>query len=131
VKTTESAAPAVGAVATSGELQGSLDKHVIRNVVRSNIEGVRDCYNRGLARDPSLTGRVVIQFVIGGDGMVVRSVVESSTLPVAERQTADCLAAAALNWRFPGPEGGGRIIVTYPFVLEPADDSEAAPAPTK
>jgi len=31
----------------------------------------------------------------------------------------NCIAQAVKRWQFPKPEGGGSVIVTYPFVLEP------------
>ena len=50
------------------EVKGSLDKDIIRRVVRANIADVRGCYNEGLARDATLKGRVMIQFVIAPKG---------------------------------------------------------------
>ena len=31
-----------------------------------------------------------------------------------------CINNAVHGWRFPPPEGGGIVVVTYPFVLEQA-----------
>ncbi|MDC0716397.1 AgmX/PglI C-terminal domain-containing protein [Nannocystis bainbridge] len=101
------------------DLPGSLDKDVVRRVVRSGIAGVRDCYTAGLAHTPTLAGRVTIQFTIGGDGVVKLAVVQDSTLPAAGQAVAECIAGVAAGWRFPPPEGGGIVIVSYPFVLEP------------
>lgn len=103
------------------EPQGSLDKDVIRQVVRGRIGDIRECYNRGLASDASLTGRVTVQFMIGGSGAVISAVVQASTLPVHGEPVARCIATAAGKWVFPEPEGGGRVIVTYPFVLTSED----------
>jgi hypothetical protein len=97
--------------------QGSLDRDIIRRVVRAHLHEVRNCYNEGLKRDPNLRGRVVIDFVIGPDGFVSSAVVEQSDLP--DKQVAPCIAAAAGGWQFPKPVGGGNVVVTYPFVLEP------------
>lgn len=98
--------------------QGSLDKDVIRRVVRGHIEEIRGCYNRGLATDAGLAGRVVVQFAIGGTGAVYSAVVHESTLPAHGDPVAQCIVVAAGKWVFPAPEGGGSVIVTYPFVLE-------------
>ncbi len=118
-------------VAASAEHPGSLDKDVIRKVVRAHINEIRVCYNHGLARDPTLAGKVGLQFTIGPDGTVTKSIVESSTLSAADRTTADCIAAAPLRWRFPEPEGGGSVIITYPFILESAEDPPPPAAPAK
>jgi len=101
--------------------QGSLDKDVIRRVVRGYVEEIRGCYNRGLATDAGLKGRVVVQFTIGGTGAVYSAVVQESTLPAHGDPVAQCIVVAAGKWVFPAPEGGGNVIVTYPFVLESQD----------
>ena len=147
-RTTDSAAPAAvptnapppeaGVLGTSGHFVAASSEHpgsrgpdVVRRVVRAHIKDIRVCYNRGLERDPSLAGRVAIQFTIGPEGTVKSSVVQSSTLSVADRSTADCIAAAALQWRFPEPEGGGSVIISYPFVLETGDVPPPPSAPPK
>ncbi len=99
------------------EVQGALDKDIIRRIVRAHINEVRYCYNQALARDPNAKGRVAIQFTIGGTGKVPSAVVQESTLKDAA--VGNCVAQAVRRWTFPKPEGGGSVIVTYPFVLEP------------
>ena len=98
-------------------VKGSLDKDIIRRIVRSHINEVRHCYNQGLAKDPSLEGRVSIQFTIGPTGKVVTSVVGTTTL--GDKNVANCVAKAVKRWKFPRPPGGGNAIVSYPFVLSP------------
>jgi hypothetical protein len=117
-------APAAGVLGTVEEPSGSLEKNDIRNIVRGHIGEIRACYERGLARDPSLTGRVEIQFVIGQGGGVTDVTVASSTLPPASKAVADCIAAAVLGWQFPDP--GGKVMITYPFVLEPTEPVQSA-----
>jgi TonB family protein len=99
-------------------LSGPLDKSIIRRVVRAHINEVRSCYNQGLVRDPTLRGRVAIQFTIGGTGVVTNSVVGETSL--RDPQVGRCVAKAVKRWRFPKPDGGGMVIVTYPFSMDPA-----------
>ncbi len=99
------------------EVQGALDKDIIRRIVRAHINEVRYCYNQALARDPNAKGRVAVQFTIGGTGKVPSAVVQESTMKDAG--VGNCIAQAVRRWTFPKPEGGGSVIVTYPFVLEP------------
>ena len=106
-----------GASPARAEVRGKLDRDVIRRVVRRHIDEVRGCYNPGLARDPSLAGRVALQFTIGPTGSVTTAVVKSSTL--SDAAVGECIARAMMRWTFPAPEGGGNVVVTYPFVLEP------------
>ena len=99
------------------EVQGALDKDIIRRIVRAHINEVRYCYNQALARDPNAKGRVAVQFTIGGTGKVPSAVVQETTMKDAG--VGNCIAQAVRRWTFPKPEGGGSVIVTYPFVLEP------------
>lgn len=99
-------------------VRGALDKDIIRRVVRAHINQVSHCYNQGLVRDPTLQGRVAIQFTIGGTGKVPVSVVSSSTLK--DKSVGNCIASAVKRWKFPKPQGGATVMVTYPFVLNPS-----------
>ena len=95
---------------------GNLDKDIVRRIVRAHINEVRYCYNQGLARDPSLGGRVAIQFTINSEGKVPAAVVRETTLKDAA--VGNCIAQAVRRWTFPKPKDGS-VIVDYPFVLEP------------
>jgi len=101
-------------------VRGALDKEIIRRVIRRHINEVRYCYERELTADPSLAGRIAVQFTISGVGQVVTSVVQSSTVgnPAVEM----CIANAVKRWIFPRPEGGGVVMVTYPFLLRAAGE---------
>ncbi len=98
-------------------VKGALDKDIIRRIVRAHINEVRHCYNQGLVRDPNLKGRVAVQFTIGPTGKVPVAVVAQSSLK--DSSVANCVAKAVKRWTFPKPQGGGNVVVTYPFVLEP------------
>ena len=109
-------APSV--VAGRAEVRGSLDKEIIRRIIRRHINEVKYCYQKELQAKPDLYGRVVIQFTIAATGQVVASVVQQSTMnnPSVE----GCIAQAVRRWLFPKPKGGGIVIVSYPFVLRAA-----------
>lgn len=98
-------------------VQGALSKEVIRRIVHRHINEVRSCYEGGLARNPSLSGRVVVKLVVSPEGAVQTSAVERSTLGDAQVET--CIADAIRRWIFPKVEGGGIVVVTYPFQLAP------------
>jgi len=102
-----------------------LPRHLIKRVVRTKSGEVRRCYVKGLARDPTLRGKVVIRFTIAPSGKVVASKVQTSTL--GNRQVAACIARAVGRWRFRRPAGGGVVIATYPFVLRPKTASPKPP----
>ncbi|WAS98740.1 VIT domain-containing protein [Nannocystis punicea] len=98
------------------EVLGSLDREVIRRVVRAHVAEVRACYEQGLARDPNLKGRVTLDIRIETNGEVGSATVFEDTL--AEKSVGACIAAAARRWKFPA-DAPNVATVRYPFVLEP------------
>ena len=122
---------------TLGEItaRGSLDKEIIRRIIRRHINEVRYCYEQGLVKRPNLAGRAVVQFTIAASGQVLASVMQSSTL--GNPQAESCIVNAVKRWEFPKPLGGGLVIVSYPFNLAPGDrvpegasSPRMAPAPS-
>ncbi len=98
------------------QVQGALDKDIIRRIVRAHINEVRSCYNTELTKDPNAKGSSRIKWTIGPDGAVTATEVTGGTVP---EQLAKCIEKAIKRWKFPKPAGGGSVTVTYPFVLEP------------
>ena len=99
-------------------VRGSLPKEAIRSVIRDNRAQVRSCYEAELARSVNaavVAGRVAIKFVITGEGFVETSDVAHTT--VNAPQLEQCVSARVRTWTFPRPKGGGKVIVTYPFVF--------------
>ncbi len=105
---------------------GSIDKEVIRRVIRRHINEVRFCYEKGLAQNPSLAGTVAISFRVATSGAVDKSEVKSSTLKHPEVES--CIAKQVQRWVFPAPIGGP-VTITYPFVLRSAQDPPGSPTP--
>lgn len=97
----------------------TIDKGLIRTVVRSHVAEIRGCYELGLAADPQLAGRVSVRFMIDPRGAVSEAVVASSSLPALAEPVQACIVAAVKGWRFPVPPGSGEAEVLYPFVLAP------------
>ncbi len=105
------------AVLAGPEVQGEMDRDAIRDVVRAHIAEIRQCYNQGLAEDPKLAGRLAVHFEIGRTGRVTSAQLQSSDLGHAGVES--CVVGAVKDWKFPRPRGGGKVSVTYPFVLSP------------
>jgi hypothetical protein len=99
-------------------VRGSLDKEIIRRIIRRHINEVKYCYEQELLKKPDLGGRVVVQFTIAATGQVVASVLQTSTM--SNSRVENCTVQAVRRWEFPKPLGGGIVIVSYPFVLTPA-----------
>jgi len=98
------------------DVRGSLSKEVIRRIIRRHINEVRFCYEQELNQRPDLQGRVAVKFIISPTGAVQMAAVAKSTMGNA--RVEQCIAKAVRRWTFPSPEGGGIVVVTYPFVLQ-------------
>jgi hypothetical protein len=98
--------------------RGSLDKEIVRRVIRRHLNEVKYCYEQQLPRHPELAGRISVQFSIAPTGSVMTSLIQSST--VGNVAVESCVVQAVRRWEFPKPPGGGLVIVSYPFVLVPA-----------
>jgi hypothetical protein len=94
---------------------GGLDRDLIADVINRNLGQVRFCYEQGLQGNPGLAGRVAVQFVIGGNGIVKSAGVESTSLN--SKLVEDCIVGRLRSWKFPLPEGGVDVKVSYPFNL--------------
>lgn len=94
-------------------VRGSLDKEIIRRIIRRHINEVRFCYETELTKKSSLSGRISVQFTIAGTGQVIASVLQSSTM--GNVRVESCVVQAVRRWEFPRPVAGGIVIVSYPF----------------
>lgn len=102
----------LGAEATVAK---GLDRDQIAGVINRNLGQVRFCYEQGLQGNASLSGRVSVDFTIAGNGMVKAAQIESTTLNA--KSIEDCIVMRLKSWKFPLPEGGVDVKVSYPFVL--------------
>jgi outer membrane biosynthesis protein TonB len=102
---------------TSGQARGSLDRKVIKEVIRDHHREVRACYEMELTRQPDLAGRVLSQFTISASGDVVQVVLRDSTL--GNPSIEECVRHRLLSWKFPRPEGGA-VEASYAFNFFPS-----------
>lgn len=92
-----------------------LDRDQIAAVINRNLGQVRFCYEQGLQSDAALNGRVSVDFVIGGNGLVKAANIGGTSLN--SKAVEECLVLRLKTWKFPLPEGGVDVKVSYPFVL--------------
>jgi hypothetical protein len=95
---------------------GHIPAEVIQRIVRQNYGRFRMCYERGLAQNPELQGRVAIRFVIGREGAVSNVGEGGSDLPNPEVRS--CVLNAFYGLSFPAPDGG-IVTVVYPIQFNP------------
>ncbi|MBX9768542.1 MAG: AgmX/PglI C-terminal domain-containing protein, partial [Bdellovibrionales bacterium] len=102
-------------------IEGGLDRDLIAAVIAKNIGQIRFCYEQGLQGNPGLAGRVSVDFTIAGSGAVSAAKVANTTLNASVVE--DCILMRLKTWKFPLPQGGQDVKVSYPFVLRRAGQS--------
>jgi TonB family protein len=101
---------------------GGLDRDVIAKVVRRHMNEIKYCYEQELQKNPSLSGKVGIQWTIDPAGSVADANVSESSLSSPNAES--CMLARVRRWKFPEPKGGGVVAVTYPFVFKAAGSGD-------
>ena len=97
-------------------IEEGLTKDEVGEVIHRHISEVRYCYESAMIRNTELEGKLVVNFTIGGAGMVTTSAVNTSTLQDARLD--DCILRRLGTWKFPQPKGGINVAVTYPFIFK-------------
>jgi hypothetical protein len=115
-------APTIRAGATV--VSGRLPPEVIQRIVRQNSGRFRACYEEGLRRDHTLTGRVAVRFMIDRSGSVAQTEDGGSDLP--NQDVVTCVVRAFGGLSFPEP-AGGLVTVVYPIVFSPEGEGDAPP----
>jgi TonB family protein len=121
-------APAVGQ-AGAGQVEGTVSiggpgrsdeptpSDVVEEVIRRHAAEVSRCYRTELVARPTLAGRVLVEFLIGEDGLVREAAVARSELgaPRAEQ----CIVQAIRSWSFEEVPGEDAMLIRYPFDFSP------------
>jgi hypothetical protein len=68
---------------------------MLAKIQSSYISRMRRCYNKGLASDPTLSGKVTLMFTVSAYGRV-----RGAATGIAPKVDA-CLTSALSSWRFP------------------------------
>jgi RNA polymerase sigma factor (sigma-70 family) len=95
-----------------------LDKEYVRDAVHAIEPLLTECYTAALDRDPSLAGRIEVQFTIEGDPDIGGLVTESAIDPTSEIKDPafrECVQETMFAIEIDPPRDGGKVGVTYPF----------------
>jgi Ca-activated chloride channel family protein len=96
----------------------------VQRVIQQNMGRVRFCYEDGLRKNPSLSGRVTTRFLIRRDGIV--GAVQTTESTLGDRGVEDCVARVFGSLSFPPPEHS-TVTVVYPIMMSPAEPERATP----
>jgi outer membrane biosynthesis protein TonB len=93
----------------------SVDRQAVARFVQSRLAGIKACYEKELKRNPSLSGRIVVRFVIAPTGRVSSVEIEENALNPG---VASCIRTIVRGWSLPfKPEE--EVPVSYPFLFQP------------
>lgn len=118
-KVTERAIKGKTELGSGGDIGGSgdFDASLVVAMIKKRIGAIRACYERELKRNPTLAGKVTIEFTIQPQGNVTGAKVAANT--TNDDNVGACVKNAVGGFRFnPGPEGGS-VTFSYPFVFAP------------
>lgn len=103
---------------TCGSTPPGYDRDLVLKVVKRHQGQIRFCYEKELNRDPSLAGKVTVAWTIDGTGAVsIAQVAESGLKNDAVEQ---CIVDRVRAWKFPEPQGGQEVAITFPWVFSTA-----------
>lgn len=106
----------VGLIEEEGEITGGLDREVIAQYIKTQLGQILYCYERQLSANPDLFGKVAVKFTIGASGAVEKQLIGDTTLKNATVE--GCILNRVAAWKFPTPQGGTKVLVTYPFLFK-------------
>ncbi len=102
---------------------GGLDKDVIAKVIKRHQNEIKFCYEAELQKNPALAGKVAVAWTIDPSGAVSDANVSESSIGNANVES--CIVQRIRRWKFPEPQGGGVVSVTFPWIFKGAGDDSA------
>jgi hypothetical protein len=106
----------IGLNLKDAKVDEGLTKEEVAKVIHSHMSEIRYCYESAIMADPSLAGKVLVDFKIGAQGSVASAQAAENTMNNV--QVGGCLVGKLKNWRFPQPRGGVQVAVSYPFIFK-------------
>jgi hypothetical protein len=99
----------------SVSLQSDAREKVVADDLRSKLPAFRECYDKGLAKDPALAGNVVVKFLLAESGSIDFALVqEDSSIYVPAVSTCVVDVVKSAKWpKGPGKTPGGLDIAMW------------------
>lgn len=106
----------IGLAYGDATVEEGLTKEEVAKVIHAHMSEIRFCYESAIVADPTIAGKVMIDFKINAQGRVATAAVGESSL--SSRQVQSCLVGKLRSWQFPQPRGGVNVAVSYPFIFK-------------
>ncbi len=99
-----------------GAAEEGLTRDEVARVIHSHMNEIRYCYETGILRNPTLSGKLLVDFKINGSGRVPAAGITEASLQ--DEGVRRCLLGKLREWQFPLPRGGVQVAVSYPFLFK-------------
>lgn len=106
----------VGGGGTNWDCSGDIPAARITQVINEYRSQVRNCYERRLKVNNTLTGTLSLTMKVDGAGRVEATNVGGS---LRDNEVFSCVRSIATGMRFPAPSGGSCAVVNAPFNFSP------------
>lgn len=100
----------------SNEFSSTIDKEAIRRIIRSNRSAIKSCYDLELTRNPTLSGKIVLEWQITEGGKMINAKVKSNDMN--SNTLGPCIIKRLAVLKFPEPGLNEIAEVAFPFVFE-------------
>ncbi|AZZ35670.1 hypothetical protein CIK05_02265 [Bdellovibrio sp. qaytius] len=106
----------VGCASTApNKSQLGIDKDAVRNAMRTHVPQYKECYDAEIKKNKKLEGKVVLRWMINGDGQVEEEKIQTTTLN--NKKVEKCLLNVLSKTTFPKPDAGAIADVSYPLLF--------------
>ena len=115
------------AATTTDATAGTLDPTYIRDAMRDMNPLLSECYELAREDEPALQGRLVLNYVIGGEpevGGVVEEVLIDEASELRHPLLDECVRETIYTLELPAPDAGGQVRVSYPLIFAPDEADE-------
>ena len=102
---------------TAGGAGAVMSRATVSTLVKGKLDGIRRCYEKGLADDPTFGGTIEMGWKIDVTGRVTSTNVVTAT----DRNSVveECLRAEIMRWSFPA-SAEPVVVGSYPFTFDAA-----------
>jgi outer membrane biosynthesis protein TonB len=99
----------------SVKIRGGMSREAVKRVIEQHLDEITFCYETALISNPSIKGKITMEWKILMSGAVGEIRIKSST--VKSPEIYGCIKSAIKTWQFPKPTGN-EVVVSYPFIFD-------------
>jgi hypothetical protein len=99
----------------SVKIRGGMSREAVKRVIEQHLDEITYCYETALISNPSIKGKITMEWKILMSGAVGEVRIKSSTIKSPE--IYGCIKSAIKTWQFPRPVGN-EVVVSYPFIFD-------------